>query len=118
MFRAPLSRDNRSSSMKRVRRGSRDTNSGSFQSKYTSVAHFSSGMRSNFSASTVSRGTNSIENDHRKQDDRRSSEQEHDDLSLGKLPDQSERIQEGVVMKLCQDEWQRRFIVVTGRYLI
>jgi hypothetical protein len=37
-----------------------------------------------------------------------------DGLSLGKLPVQSERLKESLAMKLCQEEWQPRSIMLTG----
>ena len=37
-----------------------------------------------------------------------------DELSLGKLPDQSEILKASTVMKLCQEEWQPRCICLTG----
>ena len=86
----------------------RNSNSSSFQHRYSGGSL--EGKRNHFSTSMVLRQSNSIDNERRKQEEKKS----EDELSLGKLPDQNERIKEGFVMKLCQEEWQPRFIVVTG----
>jgi hypothetical protein len=60
----------------------------------------------------VSMSRDSVDMDRRKADDKSSS---NDELSLGKLPDQSEIIKASSVMKLCQEEWQPRCIYLTGK---
>ena len=47
-------------------------------------------------------------------EDRRNGNESNDELSLGKLPDRNERVKESPAMKLCQEEWQPRFILITG----
>jgi hypothetical protein len=68
--------------------------------------------KSVFSMSFVSRTSNDL--DRNQAEDRRKSDESTDELSLGKLPDQSERLKESPAMKLCQEEWQPRFIFITG----
>jgi hypothetical protein len=68
--------------------------------------------RSAFSMSFLSRASNDLER--KKAEDRRNSDELNDELSLGKLPDQTERLKESPAMKLCQEEWQPRFILITG----
>jgi hypothetical protein len=68
--------------------------------------------RGAFSMSFLSRASNDLER--KKAEDRRNSDEFNDELSLGKLPDQSERLKESPAMKLCQEEWQPRFILITG----
>jgi hypothetical protein len=68
--------------------------------------------RGAFSLSFLARASNDVER--KKAEDRKNSEEEDDELSLGKLPDQSERLKGSPVMKLCQEEWQPRFIYMTG----
>ena len=60
----------------------------------------------------VSMSRDSVDMDRRKADDKSSS---NDELSLGKLPDQSEILKASSVMKLCQEEWQPRCIYLTGK---
>ncbi len=90
---------------------SREVQSSSFHSKGSQDA-----KRSAFSMSFLARASNDLER--KKVEDRKSSDESNDELSLGKLPDQSERLKESPVMKLCQEEWQPRFIYMTGIALL
>jgi hypothetical protein len=45
-------------------------------------------------------------------------EEYFDDLTLGELPPQSERVNESSVFKLCQGDWQERWLVLTSRELV
>ena len=93
-------------------RTSREVNSGSFQSRYGVLPPSADARKSHFSLSFLSRNSN--DNERKKQEERKNSDELNDELSLGKLPDQNERLKDSLVMKLCQEEWQPRFIMVTG----
>jgi hypothetical protein len=89
----------------------KEINAASFSSKGSQVFR-----KSVFSMSFVSRTSNEFER--KKAEDRRNSDESNDELSLGKLPDQTERLKESPAMKLCQEEWQLRFIVITGAAIV
>ena len=91
----------------RTSRDSREFHAASVNSKGSQDV-----KRGAFSMSFLSRASDDLER--KKAEDRKNSDELNDELSLGKLPDQTERLKESPAMKLCQEEWQPRFILITG----